>query len=93
MQHLLNILFGLIPVLTLGWSQAADLRKESPERVVVTSRDEHRHMAVFLLVSGLWSLTLAMWNWMRGYSIWWIVLWTLVGAFSLSRWWMSSRSR
>ncbi len=68
---LLNILLGVVPAVILGGSIAAGVE------------DDRRHRLMFLLVYGLWSLTLAMWNWMRSAPIGWILLWAVVGVVSL----------
>jgi hypothetical protein len=39
---------------------------------------------MFLLVYGLWAITLAMWDWMRSAPPWWIGLWLLAGVASLA---------
>jgi hypothetical protein len=67
----LNLIFGFLPVLIFGGSLAAGVE------------DDRRHRTMFLLVYGLWSLTLAMWNWMRSAPVGWIVLWAVVGVVSL----------
>jgi hypothetical protein len=67
----LNLVLGFLPVLILGGSIAAGIE------------DDRRHRTMFLLVYGLWSLTLAMWNWMRSASVGWIVMWAVVGVASL----------
>ena len=51
-----------------------------------SDEDEGRRRRVFLFVYGLWSLTLAMWNWMRSYSPWWIGLWAATGVIGLATW-------
>lgn len=48
--------------------------------------DDRRHRTMFLLVYGLWALTLAMWNWMKSAHVAWIVLWAVVGIVSLAMW-------
>ncbi len=68
---ILNLLLGVVPAIILGGSIAAGVE------------DDRRHRLMFLLVYGLWSLTLAMWNWMRSAPIGWIVLWAAVGVASL----------
>jgi hypothetical protein len=65
--HVLNIVFGLIPTLILGGSIAAGVD------------DDRHHRRMFLLVYGLWSITLALWNWMRSAPVAWIVLWIVAG--------------
>lgn len=71
MIHILNIVFGLIPTLILGGSIAAGVD------------DDRSHRRMFLFVYGLWSITLAMWNWMRSAPMVWIVLWLLAGVAAL----------
>jgi hypothetical protein len=72
MTILLNLLFGLAPMLILGASQAA-------------GTDDHpRHRRVFLLVYGLWALTLAIANWIKSGSLFWIGLWVVFGAIALT---------
>jgi hypothetical protein len=88
---ILNIVFGLIPTLTLGWSMAADERKPAADRVVSTSSDRRQQSTMFLLVYGLWALTLAMWNWMRGYQPAWIAVWAVAGVVGLV--WYGARKR
>jgi hypothetical protein len=69
--HILNIIFGLIPTLILGASIAAGVD------------DDRHHRRTFVLVYGLWSITLAMWNWMRSAPSAWIALWAAAGAIAL----------
>lgn len=71
---LLNLLLGFLPVLIFGGSLAAGIE------------DDRRHRTMFLLVYGLWALTLAMWNWMKSAHAAWIVLWAVVGIVSLAMW-------
>lgn len=71
MIHLLNIVFGLIPTLILGASIAAGVD------------DDKHHRRMFLLVYGLWSITLAMWNWMRSAPWGWIAAWAIFGVAAL----------
>jgi hypothetical protein len=71
-KHILNILFGLLPLLILGGSLAAGID------------DDRRHRTMFLLVFGLWSLTLAMWNWMRSWPRAWVAVWAVAGVVSLA---------
>lgn len=80
----LNVFFGCFPTFALAWSLAADERKPVAERVAVTEHDRHRQRTMFLLVYGLWSLTLAMWNWMRSAPAGWVVLWTVTGIVGLA---------
>jgi hypothetical protein len=77
---LLNILFGLVPTLILGASIAAG------------TEDDAAHRRVFLLVYGLWALTLAMWNWMRSYPAGWIGLWSAAGVAALA-WLMIAKKK
>jgi hypothetical protein len=67
----LNIALGLLPLLILGGSIAAGID------------DDRRHRTMFLLVYGLWAITLAMWNWMRSWPAGWIALWAVAGGVSL----------
>jgi hypothetical protein len=69
---LLNLLLGFLPVLIFGGSLAAGIE------------DDRRHRTMFLLVYGLWALTLAMWNWMKSAHVAWIVLWAVAGVVSLA---------
>lgn len=71
MIHLLNIIFGLIPTLILGASIAAGVD------------DDRHHRRMFLLVYGLWSITLAMWNWMRSAPWGWTAAWAFFGVVAL----------
>jgi len=65
--HVLNVVFGLIPTMILGGSIAAGVD------------DDRHHRRMFLLVYGLWSITLALWNWMRSAPMAWIILWLVAG--------------
>jgi hypothetical protein len=67
MHWLLNLTLGGIPAAALAVSIAAG------------TEDDRRHRRVFLLVYGLWAITLAMWNWMRSAPMGWIVLWLVAG--------------
>jgi hypothetical protein len=69
--HILNIVFGLIPTLILSASIAAGVD------------DDRHHRRTFVLVYGLWSITLAMWNWMRSAPAAWIALWAAAGVLAL----------
>ena len=71
MIHLLNIVFGLIPTLILGASIAAGVE------------DDRHHRRTFVLICGLWSITLAMWDWMRSAPVAWDILWGLSGVVAL----------
>ena len=71
MIHILNVVFGLIPTLILGASIAAGVD------------DDRSHRRMFLFVYGLWSITLAMWNWMRSAPMAWIALWIGAGVIAL----------
>ena len=77
---LFNILLGLLPTLVLGASFALGIE------------DDRRHRTMFLLVYGLWSLTLAMWNWMRSAPLAWIMLWAILGVGALA-WSVALRQR
>jgi len=66
-----NILLGILPTLVLAGSIAAGVD------------DDRQHRRMFVLVYGLWAITLAMWNWMRSYHIAWIVIWGVLGALAL----------
>ena len=68
---LFNLLLGALPAVILGASWAAGIQ------------DDRQHRMMFLLVYGLWALTLAMWNWMRSASAVWIVLWSATGVVAL----------
>lgn len=68
---LFNLLLGALPAVILGASWAAGIQ------------DDRQHRTMFLLVFGLWSITLAMWNWMRSAHVAWIVLWSATGIVSL----------
>lgn len=78
MIHVLNVAFGLLPALILGASWAAGVE------------DDRHHRRAFLLVYGLWLLTLAMWDWMRSAPVAWIVLWLVAGVATLM-WWATRR--
>lgn len=69
---LVNLALGILPALILGASFAAGIE------------DDAHHRRMFLLVYGLWALTLAMWNWMRSAPAGWIVLWLIVGVGTLA---------
>ncbi|HVT45559.1 MAG TPA: hypothetical protein VMT00_14360 [Thermoanaerobaculia bacterium] len=88
---LLNLLFGAVPALALAWSLAADERRAPDERVVASEGDRKRQSTIFAFVYGLWALTLAMWNWMRGEHPGWILLWLLAGAAALLTAWLLRR--
>jgi hypothetical protein len=66
-----NILLGILPTLALAGSIAAGVD------------DDRQHRRMFALVYGLWAVTLAMWNWMRGYHPAWIAVWALFGIAAL----------
>jgi hypothetical protein len=69
---LINLALGVLPALILGASFAAGVE------------DDRRHRRMFLLVYGLWAITLAMWNWMRSAPVGWIVLWLVAGVMTLT---------
>ena len=71
MTILLNILGFLLPTFVLAGSIAAG------------TDDSPHHRRVFMLVYGLWLLTLAMWNWMRSTHIAWVIVWAVFGAIAL----------
>jgi len=66
-----NIILGIVPTLILGASIAAGID------------DDRHHRRMFLLVYGLWSITLAMWNWMRSAPWGWIAAWAAFGVAAL----------
>src|ERR1700745_3826721 len=66
-----NIILGIVPTLILGASIAAGID------------DDRHHIRMFLLVYGLWSITLAMWNWMRSAPWGWIAAWAAFGVAAL----------
>ena len=66
-----NILLGILPTLVLAGSIAAGVD------------DDRQHRRMFVLVYGLWAITLSMWNWMRSYHIAWIAIWGVLGALAL----------
>jgi len=72
MSTIINIALGVLPLIILGGSLAAGID------------DDRRHRTMFLLVYGLWALTLAMWNWMRSWPAAWIALWAAAGLISLA---------
>ena len=69
---LLNILLGLIPTIILGASIAAGVE------------DDSRHRRMFLLVYGLWAITLALWNWLESSHVAWIIVWAAFGLVALA---------
>lgn len=71
MATLANLALGILPLLILGASWAAG------------AEDDRHHRKTFLFVYGLWSVTLAMWNWMRSAPAGWIVLWAVTGVAAL----------
>ena len=72
MPTIINLALGLLPLLILGGSIAAGID------------DDRKHRTMFLLVYGLWALTLAMWNWMRSWPAAWIGVWAVVGVIALA---------
>lgn len=72
MTILLNILLGLVPTLILGASIAAGVD------------DDAHHRRVFLLVYGLWALTLAGWNWLESSHAAWVILWLTFGVVAMA---------
>jgi hypothetical protein len=71
-QLVFNLVLGLLPTFVLAGSIAAGID------------DDRAHRRMFVFVYGLWSITLAMWNWMRSAHIAWIVLWAVAGVASLA---------
>ena len=67
----LNLILGILPTLVLAGSIAAGID------------DDKHHRRVFLLVYGLWAVTLAMWNWMRSAPVGWTVVWLAAGIITL----------
>lgn len=80
MTLLLNLLLGFIPTLILGASIAAGVE------------DDARHRRVFVLVYGLWALTLAGWNWLESAHVAWVILWAAFGVTAIV-WLAATRSR
>jgi hypothetical protein len=72
-----NIFLGIIPTLILGASIAAGVD------------DDRHHRRMFLLVYGLWSITLAMWNWMRSAPWPWVAAWAILGVAAIT--WVAVR--
>jgi hypothetical protein len=66
-----NLVLGILPTLVLAGSIAAGVD------------DDRQHRRMFLLVYGLWAVTLSMWNWMRSYPAGWIAVWGILGAAAL----------
>ncbi len=71
MIWVINIVLGLLPTFILGGSIAAGVN------------DDRRHRTMFMLVYGLWAITLAMWNWMRSAPLPWSLLWLAAGITAL----------
>ena len=71
MTTLLNLAFGLVPILIYAGSIAAGIE------------DDRRHRGVFLLVYGLWALTLAIGNWLQMGTTVWMFVWVGFGAVAL----------
>jgi hypothetical protein len=78
--HLLNIALGILPLIILGASWAAG------------TEDDRQHRRTFVFVYGLWSLTLAMWDWMRSAPPAWIAVWLVVGVIALAATRLKSRA-
>jgi len=72
MTLLLNLFLGLIPTLVLAGSIAAGVD------------DDAHHRRVFLLVYGLWAITLALWNWLESAHVAWIAVWGAFGLLALA---------
>jgi hypothetical protein len=71
LSTLANLALGILPLLILGASWAAG------------AEDDRSHRRTFFFVYGLWSVTLAMWNWMRSAPPAWIILWAVAGVAAL----------
>jgi hypothetical protein len=69
---LVNLLLGLVPTLVLAGSIAAGVD------------DDAHHRRVFLLVYGLWAITLALGNWLESSHPAWIVVWSVLGILALA---------
>jgi hypothetical protein len=67
-----NLILGIIPTLVLGASIAAGID------------DDRAHRRMFVFVYALWAISLAMWNWMRGYHPAWIIVWAVAGVAALT---------
>lgn len=80
MTLLLNLLLGIVPTLILGASIAAGVE------------DDAHHRRVFLLVYGLWAITLAGWNWLESSHPAWIAVWAAFGVIALAMVWMRRRT-
>ena len=74
MTIFLNLLLGFVPALILGASISAGVE------------DDAGHRRVFLLVYGLWALTLAGWNWITRAHMAWVFVWAAVGVAVLVAW-------
>ena len=72
MHAAFNLALGILPTLVLAGSIAAGID------------DDRHHRRVFLLVYGLWAITLSMWNWMRTAPLGWTVVWLVAGILTLS---------
>jgi len=68
---LFNLLLGIVPTLVLGASIAAGVD------------DDRAHRRMFFFVYALWAISLAMWNWMRGYHVAWVAVWATAGVIAL----------
>lgn len=66
-----NLILGILPTLVLAGSIAAGID------------DDRHHRRIFLLVYGLWAVTLAMWNWMRSAPVAWAIVWLVAGIATL----------
>ncbi len=80
MTLVLNLLLGFVPTLILGASIAAGVE------------DDAHHRRVFVLVYGLWALTLAGWNWLEAAHAAWVILWAAFGVTAIV-WLAATRSR
>ena len=81
MTTLLNIVLGLVPTLILGASIAAGVE------------DDAHHRRTFLLVYGLWAVTLAGWNWLESSHVAWVALWSVFGVVAVALSFRRARAR
>ena len=72
MHAAFNVILGIVPTLVLAASIAAG------------ATDDAAHRRMFLMIYGLWAVTLAMWNWMRSYPVAWVVVWAAAGVVALA---------
>ncbi len=81
MTLFLNLLLGIVPTLILGASIAAGVE------------DDAHHRRMFLLVYGLWAITLALWNWLESSHPAWVAVWAAFGIIALALAWVRRRAR